>query len=94
LRRRASGAIARRLNWAVEPVSSSRQVLHCDEVHPLAVATVELLALGHPLLLAENAVADGERRGQLARVGDAPDLDAHEPSAYRRTSRSRAATVE
>src|SRR5262249_31905147 len=50
-------------------------VAYRDEMDPLVVATVELVALGHALLDAEHVVAELERGRQLLPALRAPDLD-------------------
>src|SRR4051794_6704645 len=68
-------------------------VLDRQEVDPLAVATVDLVALGHALLLDEHAVAQADGRLALLVALRRADLDAHEFRMYLRTSASSAASL-
>ena len=68
-------------------------VLHGDEMHALAVAAVDLVALGHALLLHEDAVAQADRGRALLLAPSPADLHAHESRMYLRTSASSAASV-
>ena len=78
--RRAERLTASRLNWEVDadqqdPAGGEQlAVAHRDQMDALGIAAVDLVALGHSLLDAEDVVAQLERGGQLLPAARPADL--------------------